>query len=272
MSTYREYWNISEPVFFPKSSHRGDAIFLASEPSVPLEKLVESSPRSPQICLISGDNGLGKSTLAQYLYRSVQVPTRDIVLIDVTTPQQETGWLFSSLQHVLSGTQPDAKNQTSVVLRGLEVFLTVAGALTLILDSAENLHGAALADIETILDTASRMSGSLTIILVGRSELTSALKLHSSLSARVAHEWELSPLSKGDSDQYVRWHLDNSGIDPGVFLEDALSLIYQHTQGNPSAINDMGEKCLIASFKADRTAIDTNIVKSVLKSLDVVSK
>jgi len=83
-------------------------------------------------------------------------------------------------------------------------------------------------------------------ILTGQPHLRDKLStpIHQSFNQRITLKFNLTPLSKDESANYISHHLDLAGNKEPLFNENALNVIYQSTNGIPRLINALAIKCL----------------------------
>jgi hypothetical protein len=89
------------------------------------------------------------------------------------------------------------------------------------------------------------------------------------LAQRIAVHYHLAPLTEKETELYIQHRLEvasGEGDTKNIFTEDALEVIFQHTQGTPRLINLLCDACLVYAYADEVNVITGAIVEETVKS------
>jgi general secretion pathway protein A len=108
----------------------------------------------------------------------------------------------------------------------------------------------------------------LTIILMGQTELREKLASLPQLKQRITYHYHLQNLDLNEVGEYIRHRLVVSGHHDGdIFCEHAIEEIYNTTLGLPRSINNLCDVCLMIGFERRMDKIDREIVLEAKKEV-----
>jgi general secretion pathway protein A len=140
----------------------------------------------------------------------------------------------------------------------------------LIIDESQNLSLGVLEQLRILSNLETSKRKLLQIIFVGQLEFEEKLRLPQlrQLNQRITIRYELKPLSKRDTIQYIQHRLAVAGgQDSVIFTKGALRCIFSFSRGYPRLINIICDRTLLAGY-SDRTRIITRrIVRSAALGL-----
>jgi type II secretory pathway predicted ATPase ExeA len=106
-----------------------------------------------------------------------------------------------------------------------------------------------------------------TLILIGQPELIKTVNNIPQLEQRISVKYHLHALDRNESEKYIRHRLDVAGAKGAIFTEEAVSLVYDYSQGIPRRINNACDIALLVGYTQAAKEIDKKIVEYVLKDL-----
>ena len=157
---------------------------------------------------------------------------------------------------------------------------TLGNNVVLIIDEAQNLKINQLEQIRLLSNLETEKEKLLQIILVGQPELQEKLKLPAlrQLTQRVAIRYHILPLTHDDVRRYIEHRIKIAGhlpIDveispdqlPAHFTEQAVEIIYEHSQGTPRIINIICDRALLLGYVTETKIIDENITRKAVEEV-----
>jgi hypothetical protein len=134
----------------------------------------------------------------------------------------------------------------------------------LVIDEAQNLGPEELEELR-MLSNINEEEQIFQLVLVGQPELNEILNLPEMLqfSQRVSSDFFLKPLTLEDTFGYIEHRLHVVGGTPGLFTEDAKTMIFQVSGGVPRVINILSDMSLVYGYAGGVHSISADIVKGV---------
>ncbi len=220
--------------------------------------------------VISGEIGTGKTTLIKALLQRLDNQTEVASIFNSTVRPEE----FLSLVLQEFDQDPAGLGRTEKLDR-LNTFLidhyTQDHRVVLIVDEAQNLSIETLEEIRLLSNLQTAKDYLLQIVLVGQPELRHKLSHPRmvQLAQRVAVHYHLAPLTEKETELYIQHRLEvasGQGDAQNIFTEDAMEVIFQHTQGTPRLINLLCDACLVYAYADEVSVITGAMVEEAVKS------
>ncbi|MFH0777986.1 MAG: AAA family ATPase [Candidatus Eisenbacteria bacterium] len=211
---------------------------------------------------VIGEVGVGKTTVVK---KFVETLTGRVDAAVVLNPNLSFKQFLTTVAREF-GLSVKGKSKAELLI-DLEEFLSEAGraerSVILIIDEAQNLPAASLEEIRMLSNIESESKKLLQIALVGQPELGEVLSLKSlrQLRQRIPGLCVISPLSRGEVEEYVRSRLLRAGAQgESVFARDAIDEIYGYSGGIPRKINFVCDRALLLGFVDDVKIIGKNYI------------
>jgi general secretion pathway protein A len=200
---------------------------------VALHRLVETLAAPGGLALLSGDPGLGKSTLLDTLASLLSGRRLDLVRIDGREPVAP--------QLSASAGEPGAW----------------AGRFLLLIDDAENLGEQDFGLLPELLDRDDTVPAHAILAGGPSLEQTLALPGAGSIRDRLITAHEMGPLGPEEIRPYLEHRLRRAGWTGAPAFTDAVSeAVHHHTRGNPRAVNLLMSRVLLLGALDRMTTID----------------
>lgn len=242
-------------------------MFLSRQHSNALALLTYALHNRAMFCVVCGDIGTGKTTLLRYLLS--QHESHIVVgMITSTTGgfDELLPWMLTEFGLEYRGLDKIGMQQTLVAsLRRLE---TQGKRAVLVIDEAQALAAHVLEELRLFSNVNAGRTMLLQTILVGQLALRDTLRRPDlrQLAQRVAVDYLLTPLSKEQTEAYIRHRLViASGPErEDLFTPDACEAIHAASGGVPRVINLLCDTALAYGFADQSLTIDASIVFEVL--------
>lgn len=270
---YKEFYKLKEnpfnvtadPFFFYSSRSHSEAF----------SSLFYGIMQRKGIMVVTGEVGTGKSTICRKLlyhggknlkfayiinHNFAELELLQLIIQDlgIWTRERDKYGLINILNRYLI---KQSKKDHNVVL---------------LIDEAQNLSIGQLEQIRLLSNLETEKEKLLQIILVGQPELDQKLKMNElrQLRQRVAVYLHLEPLDKPDIKTYIHHRITiaaskkyQNSTPKIIFTEQAISAIYQYTQGTPRKINILCDRALLSGFISETHLIDDIIIENCAKEV-----
>lgn len=219
-----------------------------------------------ELALLTGDVGVGKTTLIRVLIEQLSGQQRAVSLIDPRlSPNQ-------FLRSVVAGLGEEPRRLRADVVaqlrRELAELHEEGRYPVVIVDEAQLLSKATLDEIRLITNNQLNHENLLSVVLVGQTELRRRLQRpeFASLRQRIGIHYHLEPLDAEETIAYVNHRLRRAGVRPTTaFRSDALEAIHPLTGGVPRMINVVCTNALLAGFAAREKPISAETIRRAAK-------
>jgi len=274
---YEPYYGFAEkpfsltpdPKYLYRSESHGDAF----------ELLRYAIDRREGFLVITGDIGLGKTTLCRALLEQTDKKTLTALLLNPFLSEvdllqcilQDLGVISRGLVRA-GGWQPSKQELINTLNEFLLSLIPLGAHAVLIVDEAQNLPLPILEQIRILSNLETDKEKLLQIILVGQLNLLTLLQSPElrQLDQRVSIRYQLKPLSDEETGAYVAHRLAiANGSRRVVFTPAALKVVYEYSGGIPRLINLLCDRALLGGYSAQTTRIDENLVMSAAGGLDL---
>lgn len=134
--------------------------------------------------------------------------------------------------------------------------------LMLVIDEAQYLNTAILADLKMLMNYEFDSLNCFTLILCGESHLNSTLRkpVHEALRQRVSVHYEFQGLSDEEVPAYVRHKIRSAGAADQIVSEPAMAALNSMSQNNPRVIDNIMTDALAIAMQAGKHTIDADVI------------
>ncbi len=218
------------------------------------------------LALITGDMGMGKSSLARRLY-DVYAAENGVSICYIHTAAFRSAMDGARQISNALGVPPQRSFQRQ--MEGLEQMMadayTTGRNVVVILDDAQLMNSEALEVIHRLynFDYDSKV---VQILSFGQSEMISLFETNRAVNARVFVRLALPPLTLASALQMVFFRLRVAGRNDPLINDDAFELLYERSQGVPREIIRL---CALATdflLQGDEPVISLEIAREVTRA------
>ena len=265
---YTKYFGLKERPF--EISPDPKFLYLGENHKEALAHLVYAVQAEKGFTVITGEVGMGKTTLVQMLLGRIDGDVRTAHLFNPKlNPLDFLNYICTDL-----GIKTDKKAGKGQVLARLHKYLLeryAAGEkVVLLVDEAQALDPALLEEVRLLTNLETPKRKLLQVVLLGQPELDKILKDQScrQLKQRICIRYRISPLGRKETGEYIRHRLRAAGAKGDIFDGGAVNRVYRYSKGIPRLINVVCDNALLTGFASEKKRIDRAIIREVIGGLE----
>ena len=214
---------------------------------------------------LTGEVGTGKTTIVRTLLS--RVPQHADVAVILNPRVTATEFLLTICEELGLGLdeadRTSAKEMVDALNRRLLAAHSDGRRVIVIVDEAQNLSADVLEQVRLLTNLETATHKLLQIILIGQPELRELLDRSElrQLAQRITGRYHLSPLSKLETQEYVRHRLRVAGAAGEIFTPAALREVYRLSSGIPRVINVCCDRALLGAYTLERRKVTPALVR-----------
>jgi len=219
--------------------------------------------------LILGDVGTGKTTLLRALLRVFQDES-DFILHMILDPSYNSEYQFLSTLVRMFGITPNFKS-TLDFKEALEKYLFQKGVeenktVILLIDEGQKLTPENLEVLRMLLNYETNEYKLLQLVIMAQTEVLPRLKRIRNFMDRIALKYTINPLDVIETREMIEFRLRKAGYSQqkSLFGDEAIRLIYRHTQGYPRRIARLCHDALETIVMKDELTVDTRVINELI--------
>jgi len=262
---HEAYWGLNEPPFSLTPDPR--FLFMSRSHEDALMMLHYAITRNKGAAMLSGDIGLGKTTISRKLLELLDPVRFRVVLIvnPILTPVQMLQEILNQLDvHVASRNRQVLVQELHNTLvhyyeRGQRVVLVV--------DEAHLIRSAStLEELRLLLNCQMNDQFLISLLLLGQKELKPKIAKVPALEQRMAVRHSLQPLDSADVAAMILHRLRVAGFtgENHPFTPDALHELHKFSKGYPRVICQVADNALLIGMAKKVKMIDGYLMHDVL--------
>ncbi len=229
------------------------------------------------LSIILGDVGCGKTTLLRTLLQNFK-DEENFVFHMIMDPSYKSEFQFLLSLVKMFNIVPEFKS-TIDFKEALEKYLFSKGVdenktIVLLVDEGQKIRTENLEVLRTLLNYETNEYKLLQLVIMGQSELLPRIKRIRNFMDRVALKYTLNPLDENETRELILFRLKKAGyaFQKNLFTDDAIKVIYQHTQGYPRQIALLCHDALEAAVMNERMIIDADMISNLAQSKEYSEK
>jgi type II secretory pathway predicted ATPase ExeA len=218
------------------------------------------------IGLVTGDCGSGKSSACRAMGARLHTGLYKVLYVPLSTGNPMD--LYKSIAWEMGLPVERSRAALYRQIRNEVTRLTVEARTrpVLIVDEAHLLRSDVLEEMRLLTNYAMDSESRLCLLFCGQTELRRrvAMAVHEALSQRIVVRYQLPPLSREETGQYIAHLLRRAGTELPLFEPAAVEAIFQSSQGLPRKINQLAHHSLVAAAVAKARAVSADHVAAAL--------
>lgn len=265
---YEQYYGLSERPFSKTPDPR--LLYLSRTHREALARLIHAVEER-DLVLLTGEIGCGKTTLSRALMDELGEGYRVILFINPRLTPME---FLRSLALRLGIAEPSRFKTDLLEQIGAALFAFYQEGVcpVLVVDEAQLVPFKETFDEIRLLTNFQLDDRNLmSVVLMGQPELRKRLahRVYEPLRQRIGLQYDLRPLNRDETAEYLDFRLQTCGGPAGLFLDGAIDRIFQYSTGIPRKINHIASLALLEGFGREVRRIGPDILDSVLDELDL---
>lgn len=245
-------------------------LFTSPQHSEALSHLLHGIGSDDCFTLLTGDVGMGKTTLCHCLLDQLPEDTEAALL---ETPCVSVVDLLVTICHalgvVVAGETQNAEEYVEALHSHLLDAHDEGRTLGLVVDEAQNTS---LDQLEQLCSLATLKAGDtqlLKIVLVGQTELSQILNQQegSQISKDITSRYHLLPLDLKNTRAYVQHRLQVAGVKEEIFSKGALLRVFELSHGVPRFINVLSDEALKITCSRNKFLVSGSVVDKAAENV-----
>ncbi len=247
---YLSFFGLSEKPFAITPDPR--YLYLSERHAEALAHLLYGINESGGFIQLTGEVGTGKTTVVRTLLS--RVPHHADVAVILNPRVTPVEFLLTICEELGLGVDEADRDSVKEMVDALNRRLLSAHAegrrVIVIVDEAQNLSAEVLEQVRLLTNLETPTQKLLQIILIGQPELRELLDRTDlrQLAQRITGRYHLKPLSREETQQYVRHRLRVAGAAGEIFTPAALREVHRLSAGIPRVINVCCDRALLGAY------------------------
>lgn len=204
------------------------------------------------IGLVTGDSGSGKSSACRAMVARLHTGLFKVFYVPLSTGNPMDMYKSIAWEMGLPVERSRAALYRQIKNEVTRLSTETRTRPVLILDEAHWLRSDVLEEMRLLTNYAMDSESRLCLLFCGQTELRRriAMAVHEALNQRVVVRYQLPPLSREETGQYITHLLRRAGTELPLFEPAAVEAIFQATGGLPRRINRLAHHTLLAAAVA----------------------
>jgi len=219
--------------------------------------------------VLTAPAGLGKSLLCQDIQCRLRGMFTVAYLCSAQFPNRKAmlqAILFELGAEYLGLSEDEAR---LCVLQAAQEAAARGRSLIIIVDEAHLVSTELLQELRSLAEPSTRCTNPARLMLAGQLELEERLAdpALDSLNQRIACHAILESLTQSESAEYIHERLAISGAKTQAFTEEALAFIVKAADGNPRALHQLCDHCLLSAYTIEEKPVSLETARNSLDDL-----
>src|SRR6202166_1921078 len=260
---YLSFFGLNEKPFAITPDPR--YLYLSERHAEALAHLMYGINESGGFIQLTGEVGTGKTTVVRTLLS--RVPHHADVAVILNPRVTPIEFLLTICEELGLSTPSADRDSVKQLVDTLNRRLLSAHAegrrIIVIVDEAQNLSAETLEQVRLLTNLETPTQKLLQIILIGQPELRDLLDRNDlrQLAQRITGRYHLKPLSREETQGYVRHRLRVAGATGEIFTPGALREVHRLSAGIPRVINVSCDRALLGAYTQESRKVTAALVR-----------
>ncbi len=217
--------------------------------------------------MLTGEIGIGKTTLIRYLLNQIEADMDVAVIFNTNILSNDLiKLILNEFEIEYDDGITKAKAITILYDFLIEKYAEKRRVL-LIIDEAQNLSDEVLEEIRMLSNLQTDEEMLLQIMIVGQPDLRDKIQSPGleQFAQRISVSYHLSAMTLDETAAYIAHRLDKAGGSPDLFPMDVIEMIFKASGGIPRTINLLCDAALVYGYADDTKKITPDILTQVIE-------
>jgi general secretion pathway protein A len=222
------------------------------------------------LCLVIGDVGTGKTTLSRTLLQLFK-DDENFIFHMILDPSHKSEFQFLLNLVKVFNIMPPFKS-TMDFKEAIEKYLFQKGVeenktIIILIDEGQKISLENLEILRTLLNFETNEYKLLQLIIMAQTELLPRISKIRNFADRIALKYTINPLDEIETREMIEFRLNRAGSAQAsqLFTDEAIKLVYAHTQGYPRKIAMLCHDAIESAVMHERPIIDADIINGLIK-------
>jgi general secretion pathway protein A len=240
-------------------------LYLSERHAEALAHLLYGINESGGFIQLTGEVGTGKTTVVRTLL--ARIPQHADVAVILNPRLTPVEFLLTVCEELGLPIEEAERHSVKQLVDALNRRLLAAHAegrrSIVIVDEAQNLSAETLEQVRLLTNLETPTQKLLQIILIGQPELRDLLDRNDlrQLAQRITGRYHLKPLSREETQAYVRHRLRVAGAAADIFTAGALREVHRLSGGVPRVINVNCDRALLGAYTQETRTVTPALVR-----------
>lgn len=253
---YLHHYNMSEKPF--QDTANPAYLWLGAKQLKAISILEHGIQKRKGLTLLTGDVGTGKTVLLNYLAETYR---GQVLISRINNPDLDIPDFLNSLSDSFklgASFEDKVAFLSQMILAGLNKKM-----ILIIIDEAHLLTRSLLEELSLLLKIKKQNERMVNLILAGQEPLLGFLDETdlAEINQEAPLKCHLEPLTREESDQYIRHRLRVAGATRDIFTITALGKIYLCSGGIPRVINNICDHALLIGYSKSLEIINSAVIQ-----------
>ena len=223
------------------------------------------------LTVLSGAGGTGKTLLARRILEALEEDLFEASLMVMLPGATAADAVLARFARQIGVEEPAGDRAVLLpqIYERLAIVREDGRHTVLILDDAQILSQATMAEIGGLLNLDYEDRRLLSLLMVGLPELDVAISHDKSLSQRIDVRVRLESLDVRNAQAYLIHRLTLVGGDPEIFGEDTMQALFKFGRGRPRLLNTLGDNALFEAYLGGRRQVIPSDVERAAADLGI---
>jgi general secretion pathway protein A len=260
---YLRFFGLNEKPFAITPDPR--YLYLSERHAEALAHLLYGINESGGFIQLTGEVGTGKTTVVRTLLS--RVPHHADVAVILNPRVTPVEFLLTICEElgldIAEADRESVKQMVDALNRRLLAAHAEGRRIIVIVDEAQNLSAEVLEQVRLLTNLETPTQKLLQIILIGQPELRELLDRTElrQLAQRITGRYHLEPLSREETQGYVRHRLRVAGAAEEIFTSSALVAVHRLSAGIPRVINVTCDRALLGAYTRETHKVTASLVR-----------
>ncbi len=228
------------------------------------------------LSVILGDVGTGKTTLSRKLFQMLRA-REDIEFFMILDPTYDTEQIF--VESLVRTFRIHMEKSTPSLLdmkEAIKQYLFQKGVhenktIVFLVDEAQKLNTESLEVLRVMLNYETNEFKLLQLVLLSQLELLPKIREMKNLKDRISMRYIINPFDDVETKEMIAFRIKQAGYNSTMplFHDDAVTEIYQQTQGYPRRIAMVCHNALKHLVMENKMVVDRDIVRKVVAEREI---